>query len=124
MRTLQQAEVRLSPAQDPRAVLLVPEVMARAASTPTATLPVPKVALSRALQPRAVFLVVVQPKTMPWIVGVAETTLAGAQVRPVGQAEHTTKENPSVEPTGRATGVLAAVPTISDPLAVTQAFGM
>jgi len=48
---------------------------------------------------------------------------AVAQAKPVRAVEQAVKIWPSV-PTGRAEGVLAAVPVTSVPLAVMQAFGM
>ena len=65
----------------------------------------------------------VQPYTIPATEGVAIGTETDSQYSPSGQVEHAVKTLPLV-PTGNATGVFAADPTITSPLAVMQAFGM
>ena len=72
----------------------------------------------------AVAVHVVQPRTTPSTVGVADTGVTLLiQVRPVEQAEQAAKTWPFV-PTARAVGVLGAVPVIKSPFAVIQAQGM
>ena len=78
-------------AQSPTAVFLSPVVFEARAHTPTATLPT-LVFTGRALQPRAALVAVVQPRTMPATVGVAE--LIGGVVNqhsPVAEAAQATR---------------------------------
>ena len=111
------------PALYPTAVFEFPFSMDDKTEHPTAVLQRPVVSEVRMLQPTPVVVVPEHPYKIPRNVGVASEGVTVPQQMPLVAVEQASRAWPSV-PTVNVVGVLAAVPVMRSPLAVTQVLGM